>query len=63
MEGILPKSKARWVAEGQKITKYFCSLEKRNFTSRWMPKLTNTHGIDLEEPQDIKSEVTCFCSL
>ena len=25
-----------------------------------MPKLTNTHGIDLEEPQDIKSEVTCF---
>ena len=38
MEGVLLRSKARWVAEGEKITKYFCSLEKRNFISKQMKK-------------------------
>ena len=38
MEGILLRSKAKWVAEGEKITKYFCSLEKRNFISKQMKK-------------------------
>jgi hypothetical protein len=28
MQGILLRSKARWAAEGEKITKYFCNLEK-----------------------------------
>lgn len=60
MEGVLLRSKARWVAEGEKITNYFCNLEKRNFTSKRMTKLTNTQGIDLEEPQGIKSEVKGF---
>jgi len=31
---VLFRSKARWVAEGEKNTKYFCSLEKRNFISK-----------------------------
>ena len=39
MEGVLLGSKARWVAEGEKITKYFCSLEKRNFISKHMKKM------------------------
>ena len=30
MEGVLLRSKARWVAEGEKIWKYFCNLEKRH---------------------------------
>ena len=30
MEGVLLRSRARWVGEGGKITKYFCGLEKRN---------------------------------
>ena len=38
MEGVLLRSKARWVAEGEKITKYFYSLEKRNFISKQMGK-------------------------
>ena len=28
MEGVLLRSKAKWVAEGEKITKYLCSLKK-----------------------------------
>ena len=30
MEGVLLRSRARWIADGEKITKYFCGLEKRN---------------------------------
>ena len=30
MEGVLLRSRARWVGEGGKIKKYFCGLEERN---------------------------------
>ena len=36
MEGVLLISRARWVGEGEKRTKYFCGLEKRNFVSKQM---------------------------
>ena len=34
MEGVLLRSRARWVGEGEKITKYFCGLEKRNLLNK-----------------------------
>ena len=42
MEGVLLRSRARWVAEREKITKYFCALEKRNYVSKQMI----THNIN-----------------
>ena len=36
MEGVLLRSRARWIAEGEKIKKYFCGLEKRNYISKQM---------------------------
>ena len=33
MEGVLLRSRVRWIADGEKITKYFCGLEKRNYIS------------------------------
>ena len=29
--GVLIRSKARWVENGEKASKYFCNLERRNF--------------------------------
>ena len=40
MKGMLLRSRARRIAEGENITKYFCSLEKRNYVSKRMSKLT-----------------------
>ena len=63
MEGMLLRSKAKWVAEGEKITKYFCSLEKRNFISKQMKKekkKVDKNGSVLEEPNAIMNEVQCF---
>ena len=31
MEGVIIRSRAQWIKEGEKVTKYFCNLEKRHF--------------------------------
>ena len=57
------RSKARLAAEGEKITKYFCSLEKRNFISKQIKKkkkIADKNGSVLEEPNVIMNKVQCF---
>ena len=60
MERVLLRSKVRWVAEGEKLTKYVCSLEKRNFISKQMKTIVDKNGSVLEEPNAIMNEVQCF---
>lgn len=59
IEGVLLRSKAKWIAEGEKITKYFCNLEKRNYISKRMTKLS-TENISITDPNEIKTEVHRF---
>ena len=59
MEGVLLYSRARWIANGEKITKYFCGLEKRNCISKQMTKLT-LNGEEIYESKDIIKEVKVF---
>jgi hypothetical protein len=60
MEGVLLRSRARWVGEGEKITKYFCGLEKRNFVSKQMNKIIAKSGHTLTKTQDIVEETKHF---
>lgn len=60
MEGVLLRSRARWIADGEKITKYFCGLEKRNYISKQMTKLTLNNGKDIYDSQEIVNEVKTF---
>lgn len=30
MEGVKIRFRAKWISEGEKVTKYFCNLENRN---------------------------------
>ena len=53
MEGVLLRSRARWIASGEKITKDFCGLEKRNYISKQMTKLTLNNGEEICESKDI----------
>ena len=39
LEGVIIRSRTRWAEEGEKPTKYFCSLESRNFINKTIPKL------------------------
>lgn len=60
MKGVMLRSRARWVAEGEKITKYFCSLEKRNYTSKQILKLTKSDGLITTDSKEIAQEVNKF---
>ena len=44
MEGVKIRSKVRWISDGEKATKYFCNLEKRNFVSKCMNSLFKENG-------------------
>ena len=57
MEAVLLRSRASWIAEGERITKYFCELEKRNYVSKQMIKLTANNGEEIHEVKDIITEV------
>ena len=62
MEGVLLRSKPRWMAEGEKISKYFCNLEKRHYVSKQMIKLIDAKGEEIKKPLDINNEVNNFYS-
>ena len=60
MKGVLLRSRASWVAEGEQITKYFCGLEKRNYVSKQVNKRAASNGSELHEAEDIIQEVKTF---
>lgn len=60
MEGVMLRSRARWIAEGEKITKYFCSLEKRNYINKRMTKLVKNDGETIRDTEEISNEVNRF---
>jgi len=37
IKGIMTRAKAKWGVEGEKCSRYFCNLEKRNFVEKTMP--------------------------
>ena len=59
-EGVLLRSKARWIAHGEKVTIYFCSLEKRHYISKIMAKLIDKDDNILTDNNDILQEVKSF---
>jgi exonuclease III len=60
MEGVLLRSRARWIADGEKVTKYFCALEKRNYVNKHMFKLKRQDDSVLIDSKEIATEVNCF---
>ena len=43
-EGIKLRAKARWAEEGEKVTRYFCVLEKKRQGDRLMRAVKVKHG-------------------
>ena len=54
MEGMLIRSRARWIEEGEKVSKYFCSLERRYYTSKIIRKIEKQDGTIVTEQDDSK---------
>ena len=60
LDGIFIRSRAKWVEYGEKPSKYFLSLEKRNHINKLIPKLVNDNGDDLFSQKDIMDHVIKF---
>ena len=60
MEGVKIRSRVRWISDGEKVTKYFCNLEKRNFVSKCMNSLKNSKGETISDQSEILNETRQF---
>ncbi len=60
MEGVMLRSKARWVEDGEKPTKYFINLEKRNIVNKTISHLQNSNGHDIRNQTQIMEETLNF---
>lgn len=49
------RSRCRWVGEGERPTKYFLNLEKKNFASKVMSGIRTPDGTLLSDPEEILS--------
>ena len=56
IDGILTRTKMKQIELGEKPTKYFLSLEKRNYTNKLISKLKLDNGKDIFKTCDILAE-------
>ena len=67
LKGIMIRSRAQWLSEGEKPSKYFCSLEKHYYTEKNDKKIVTEDGKILNDQTKIMNELkgfykTLFCS-
>ena len=60
IEGMMLRSRSRYEDLGEKPTRYFLNLEKRNYTSKVIHKLVNTEGEEFTSTADILKCQTDF---
>ena len=64
IQGIITRSRVRWIEEGEKPTQYVLSLEKRNFISKTIPMLCTQNNTLITDQKEILNEVKDFyCNL
>lgn len=65
-EGAACRARIKWNIEGEKGTKFFCNLEKRNATQKYIPELLvkrdDGEEVSLKEQKDIDLEITKYYS-
>ena len=62
-DGIIVRSRARWHEHGEKSTKYFLSLEKRNHTRKYIRKLSLSGVITTNYKQILNSAADYYKGL
>ena len=56
-QGSILRSKTRWTEQGEKPTKYFFNLERRNYNLKTIKKLERSQGEFLTKKDDILKEI------
>lgn len=62
LEGAMVRSKLEWLSHGEKPTRYFCSLERKNFIDKTVQKLTKNTGEVIYDQKIILHEIKTFYS-
>lgn len=62
LNGVMVRARIRWAEEGEKPTKYFCSLESRNYVNKTIPRVLKDDGSVVNKQKDILQEVQHFYS-
>ena len=60
IEGMAIRSRVKWINEGEKVSKYFCNLENRNYLDKAMHFVEKGNGDILSEQGEILNEVKHF---
>ena len=56
LHGSFIRSRANWADSGEKVTKYFCNLEKQNIASETIPLIETEDGNHLFDQREILKE-------
>ena len=59
-KGAMIRSKCRWYEDGEKSTKYFLNLEKRNYNNKTLDRLMTENGTIVDNPHAILKEQKSF---
>ena len=60
MQGILVRSRAQIIEDDEKPTKFFCNLEKHNYSSKIIRKLVMDDGKTITDQFEILNKIKCF---
>ena len=63
VRGIIVRTKAKWIAEGERNTKYFFNLEKRNFQQKCITRLCTEKGIISDAKAILEEERSFYSNL
>ena len=55
-QGAMLRSKAKFVEEGEKNSKYFLNLEKRNYSEKYMKSVITSQGSNITDASEIINE-------
>ena len=56
LKGKFIRSRAKWIEEGEKPTKYFCNMESRNFTSKLISRIELDNGKVITDQSNNRSD-------
>ena len=60
LKGSFIRSRAKWIDEGEKPTKYFCNLEKQHSSSKTIPYIINNDGRSICDQKEMLTEAAKY---
>ena len=63
LNGVLVRSRANWLKNGEKPSKYLCSLERKNYVEKTIKQLkTDNDSITTDQKEILKEIQTYYCN-